>query len=687
MAADPYALCPCGSGKKFKWCCQPFYQEIEKAFAHHANGQHETALKIMDQLTQAHAGNPEVWGKRAELLLDLDQPKEAEESLDKALEVNPNYAFAYLLRGMMRHEEGEATGALILYRKAADLCDPSARDLFGEAHFCIGQCEVLLNRPLAARAAWEIARHCQPQNQVVQERMQHYFGEKSPYPPLARKAYSFKAPADKSPAWKLALAAHESGKLGDAVKAFEQLTTENPSDTPAWYNLGLARAWLGKNDEALEAFDTYVSQENDADQAAAAWALTEVLRFGDGMEDKSDWIDQVALYLIRDPRPVGEALNKDRRFSDLQQNEGMIGGLLLERELPPVHENLALYELPRVACFLVIVRDRLMLRNRDGELLDRGRQIMQTLCGSALSEPEFTQRMVSFTASVQSFLAVRLPSGIGDEQGVRLINEAFQQTFEEKWLNQPLKSLGMIKPIDAIGHTVLGRKVQGLIAFLDDLLHAFVPFPYDFDRLRHKLGLPTAKPQAAEETGKKDISALSAAELSKLEPEQLTDAELDLAFQTSKRLDARDVAGMFARAMTSRGPSAERRDRFAHFNHLIQLALDDGQAMDALGLVDAGEKHDCEHNEGRRRGDYEMRRAQVHLKAGEPDQAHDVFNRMLQRTPSDLELLGKATEAMLSAKRPQQAAEFAEKGLTQAKTKGDRDRAGYFQELLAAAKR
>ena len=31
--ADPYAACPCGSGQKFKWCCQ----KIEP-FAERANG-------------------------------------------------------------------------------------------------------------------------------------------------------------------------------------------------------------------------------------------------------------------------------------------------------------------------------------------------------------------------------------------------------------------------------------------------------------------------------------------------------------------------------------------------------------------------------------------------------------------------------------------------------------------------
>ena len=28
MATDPYAICPCGSGKKFKWCCLEIHDQI-----------------------------------------------------------------------------------------------------------------------------------------------------------------------------------------------------------------------------------------------------------------------------------------------------------------------------------------------------------------------------------------------------------------------------------------------------------------------------------------------------------------------------------------------------------------------------------------------------------------------------------------------------------------------------------
>ena len=30
---EPYSPCPCGSGKKFKFCCQPIHASLAKAFA------------------------------------------------------------------------------------------------------------------------------------------------------------------------------------------------------------------------------------------------------------------------------------------------------------------------------------------------------------------------------------------------------------------------------------------------------------------------------------------------------------------------------------------------------------------------------------------------------------------------------------------------------------------------------
>ena len=89
MALDPYSSCPCGSGKKFKWCCQPIHVAIDRAFQQDAEGQHETALRLMDEVVAENSGNPEAWGRKAQLLYQNEKVEEAENALQKALEINP----------------------------------------------------------------------------------------------------------------------------------------------------------------------------------------------------------------------------------------------------------------------------------------------------------------------------------------------------------------------------------------------------------------------------------------------------------------------------------------------------------------------------------------------------------------------------------------------------------------------
>ncbi len=195
MALDLYSPCPCGSGKKFKWCCQPIHQEITKAFEQDANGQHEAALKTMDDVAAQHPGNPEVWGRKAQLLYQMDKAEEAEAALQKSFDINPSYPFGYYLKGKFRQYEGELAGALILFRRAAELYDPDAKPLLSQLYGLIADCELKLNRPVAARAALEIARRCTPEDAELTKDLQTLFGDQSRFPESARREYRFQGVA------------------------------------------------------------------------------------------------------------------------------------------------------------------------------------------------------------------------------------------------------------------------------------------------------------------------------------------------------------------------------------------------------------------------------------------------------------------------------------------------------------
>jgi hypothetical protein len=103
--------------------------------------------------------------------------------------------------------------------------------------------------------------------------------------------------------------------------------------------------------------------------------------------------------------------------------------------------------------------------------------------------------------------------------------------------------------------------------------------------------------------------------------------------------------------------------------------------------VNEGERVDCEHNQGRRRNDYELRRAQIQAKRGDTSDAQTTFERLIERVPGELRFRTSAAEAMISANQAGPALKFAEGGLAKAREQNNRDAEGHFLELVEAAKR
>jgi tetratricopeptide (TPR) repeat protein len=693
MALDQYAPCPCGSGKKFKWCCLPIHVEIDKAYRQDADGQHEAALRTMDEVVAAHPTNPEALGRKAQLLYQNEKVDDAEKVLDQAFAINPNYPFGHLLRGSFRQAEGELPGALLLYRKAAELYDTEARDSLSSLYSLITECELKLHRPVAARAALKMAMHLQPANGELRQA----FGAESTVPQTACKEYAFRSPPASAPperraAWDKTLAS--PNRLGQAVQAFEQLTQADPEDGAAWYNLGLVRAWLGDNRAAIEALDQALRREADDARAAEMEALAQVLRQGWGLEDVSDYVETSYLLQIRDPQRLVQVLqdwNQDHRLIIMpsapeEEQAGIINGLVLDRQASLVTGSAA-PAFVRLGAFLFIFRDQMRLWHTNRDALQRVREAFRKDADLALTEVRQDQRPATFADVLSS--ALILPVNVTDQaEAERGIREQVQGYFEETWLHQPLKSLQGAPPVDAAGHPQLRKKLGGIVQFLQDCASlGGRPSSYDFDRLRRKLGLLGDGAAPASTAGGADVSGMGAAELAGLAVDSQSPEQLEQAFQAAQKLDARELATRFAQALVSRPPQPDRPDRFAVYAYLIQQAQAAGNLDAALDLVNEGEKADCEQNEGRRRNDYELRRAQLHVKRGETDQAGDVFERLIERVPDELRYRGTAAEAMLGARQGARALRFAESGLAQARAKNNRDSEQYFLELVAAAKK
>src|SRR5260370_10357459 len=188
MEQTPDSPFPCGSGQQFKWGCQPIQREIARVFQLDEEGQHEAAITLMEEVLRQNPGNPEAHGRKALLLFQNERAEEAEQALDEAFRINPDYAFGFFLKARFRLYEGEIAGGLLLLRKAAELYSSQAHDILAMVLVEIFDCEMKLNHPLAAHAAAELALNHNPPDDNLPTRLPQAFGPATPSLPESARA-------------------------------------------------------------------------------------------------------------------------------------------------------------------------------------------------------------------------------------------------------------------------------------------------------------------------------------------------------------------------------------------------------------------------------------------------------------------------------------------------------------------
>jgi predicted Zn-dependent protease len=111
-AVDPYSQCPCGSGQKFKWCCQKMEPIAERSQRLFEAGQVQAAIESLDEGLAKEPNNAWLLTRKAVYLLRKGQAEQAVAPLRKVLEKQPRHPSAHFLLTRLALElEGPAAGA------------------------------------------------------------------------------------------------------------------------------------------------------------------------------------------------------------------------------------------------------------------------------------------------------------------------------------------------------------------------------------------------------------------------------------------------------------------------------------------------------------------------------------------------------------------------------------------------
>jgi tetratricopeptide (TPR) repeat protein len=714
LVTDPYAYCPCGSGKKVKWCCAPYLVPVERAFALLEEGQQESAHQLLQELLQRHGDRPAMWLYYARFLLQTEQTGPAEAAIDQALQRDPNLGMGYHVRGLLREAEGELRGALMLQHKAADRLPAEARDQLFEVYGAIIRLGLNLRQFLTTRYALERALQLRPALPELHQLHEKIFGSQSQLPQAVRRDYRLRRT-------RIAIdQRYITGRLSDARQAYEQLVQQMPDDAAAWFNLGLIRAWQGEAVAAIEALYRSLDAETDDRRAEETGLLLEVLLAGRGLEDFANYLEYSTTLPIRDAERLWPVLEQKRRQGQLAQVQvdeetGIIRGYFIE-EVPSLimGEQPPLY---RIRARLFLIPTALHLLSADREQLAALAQQLYEQTQMALAPPVEEVHVADPRDLYHYFLPLVRREDMSRPEVRQRQKQYIADFFETVWLHRPLRSLEGNSPLDAMGSSRLRKRVFGAVQYIEDCYRAVFGLSdtsvsstpdeelhYDFQQLRHKLGLeyttaPVTESVVTAEANcsghgtvsapspPRDIATMNVAELATLDRNSLSVEELEQAMRAALRLEARELALAFAHAGVERPFDPARPDRYPLFAAVITGALVQGNYAHALEWITRAEQYDRQHNQGKRSLDYALKRANVYVRMRDLDRAVQAYEQLIADHTQEGRLYTTAAEEMLRLKATDKARQFAQRGLQMALQSQNRDLEAHCRELLAAAEK
>jgi tetratricopeptide (TPR) repeat protein len=458
------------------------------------------------------------------------------------------------------------------------------------------------------------------------------------------------------------------------------LVAADPSNPTAWYNLALVCAWNADNDRSIEALERYVGLEDDFDAAARAWDLCELLRCGEGASISSDFEQFGAIYQVVDPRRLSELLASCPHVRMVVLTNGEPYGMQwLDPPEPQGSEPVPLIgRQPRHLAWLrLILRELLGVMSMSESDLQTVQQKLDPLIAPA-AKPVKSFRARAAPEQFLSDLVMSVPSR--ESVDAEPVAVRVQKYFEERWIHEPLRALGGRAPVDAAGNKVLQRKLEGVIRFRERLV-AGHGIDYDFGRLRALLGLvpgPRATQAAA-------VDSPSVGQQCAPAPGSLSDEDLLAAYRAAgTRTIARETLDLGIE-MIRRESLATQTDMIAVFRRLIADAIGNERLDDALRLVDDGLGYDARFYSARNRCALEALRAKIFLARRQPEAACELFQKLFDEDPNNLDLVAGAVEDFLSAGVFDTARQFAERGLQKAQAQRQGRLQGQFREYLEAA--
>lgn len=278
MANDPYSACPCGSGKKLKFCCSEYLSDLQRGFRLREN-QPEAAVKLFRDLLRKHPDKDVILRELVYTLNELGLRSEAREVVTDFLKANPDQPTALLaMAEICLQEDGFAASRRLLHR-TFQIC---ARSQPTGISFLAAMIAAEMGDTgclMAAREHLSLAVRTasgERQRNLVLQLVR--FESESSLPFVFRSSHPLLPVTCSEEAAQQDVRARKLSILGcwePAAILYNRLADAYPTDGAIWYNLGLCQSWDGRLAESANSLHHAATLLTDFDLAVAAESLAQ----------------------------------------------------------------------------------------------------------------------------------------------------------------------------------------------------------------------------------------------------------------------------------------------------------------------------------------------------------------------------------------------------------------------------
>lgn len=549
MANDPYAMCPCGSGKKLKFCCGEILPDLQKAFRLREN-QPEAAIRVFQDLLKKHPDKEVVVRELTSTLYESGDVENARKVAIDYLKHHPDDPGVLLsLSEICLKEDGFEASRRVLHR-TFQLC--AKKQPVGIAYLAAiiasemarGGCLMSAREHLALAVRMSTGER---QKNLVLQLVS--FESEASLPFLFRSAYQLLPVSCSEAAAQQDIRARKLSILGcwePAAIIFNRLADSYPTDGAVWYNLGLCQAWDGRISESASSLHHAATLLQDFDQAVEAEALAQQI-------DMQLSEERYQTFSVRlNVKSVSELLTRLDNDSLIRRNDthdhhdchhpdgtSHVAEMILLstavsgdelNEASQIPESIADIDVYDIIDADEVAADDvagpfLQVTSTEGSL-DTTIVHLRSIAGDLLltNADQEKREIVEFERPQARPFDRRFycPPGVSQKRFRQLVRQQ-EPAAVEAWLQLPLAALGGRSALEAASDPALQRKLAASLLVMFGVASRYDQAP-DLNELRQRLNLPV--PQMKEVPERSSIAAIPALQYERLDVARLTDNQL-----------------------------------------------------------------------------------------------------------------------------------------------------------------